>query len=199
MNVFERIGVGLRAWFDAWFIEGGAEAIAPAVRLRRGLPAPQTEGEKGREGEGATAPLSPKSHVSKPGPVLPVTPSRSEALTLLEVLQREARLIDFLKEDLSGYDDAQIGAAVRDVQRDSAKALERLFAFEPVIAQEEGTPVNAQDEPAGRTRLVGNVREGVGQGTLVHGGWQASKLELPRWSGAKGTERIVAPAEIEVS
>src|SRR5215831_3115113 len=35
------------------------------------------------------------------------------ALQLLALLQREGRLVDFLAEDISGYDDASIGAAVR--------------------------------------------------------------------------------------
>ena len=34
---------------------------------------------------------------------------------LFSVLQREGRLLDFLQEDLSAFDDAQIGAAVRSV------------------------------------------------------------------------------------
>src|SRR4029450_12664116 len=50
-------------------------------------------------------------------------PTRSDALTLLATLQREARLIDFLMEDLAGYDDAHIGAAARDMHRASAAAL----------------------------------------------------------------------------
>src|SRR4029450_745151 len=63
-------------------------------------------------------------------------PTRSDALTLLATLQREARLIDFLMEDLASYDDAQIGAAVRDVHRDCAAVLERMFALRPLRYQE---------------------------------------------------------------
>ena len=50
-----------------------------------------------------------------PAPKAPPKPVRSEALTLLATLQREARLIDFLKESLDNYADDQIGAAVRAV------------------------------------------------------------------------------------
>src|SRR5262245_61960312 len=64
-------------------------------------------------------------------------PTRSDALTLLATLQREARLIDFLMEDLASYDDAQIGAAVRDVHRACATALERMFALRPLRYQAE--------------------------------------------------------------
>ena len=112
-------------------------------------------------------------------------PTRSDALTLLATLQREARLIDFFMEDLAGYDDAQISAAVRDVHRDCAAALERMFALRPLRSQEEGSHVEI---PAGydpvQITLTGNV---TGQpplrGTLVHHGWQAMQCELPEWSG----------------
>jgi len=127
-------------------------------------------------------------------------PARSDALTLLAALQREARLVDFLMEDLAAYDDAQIGAAVRDVHRDCAAALERMFALRPLRSQEEGSHVEIL---AGynslQVKLTGNV---TGQlplrGTLVHHGWQAMQCELPAWSGQEESARVIAPAEVEV-
>jgi hypothetical protein len=127
-------------------------------------------------------------------------PSRSDALTLLATLQREARLVDFLMEDLAHYDDAQIGAAVRDVQHNCAAALERMFALRPLRSQEEGSPVEIL---AGynslQVKLTGNV---TGQlplrGILVHHGWQAMQCELPAWSGQEESARVITPAEVEV-
>jgi hypothetical protein len=127
-------------------------------------------------------------------------PTRSDALTLLATLQREARLIDFVMEDLSGYDDAHIGAAARDVHRACAAALERMFAIRPLRYQEEGAHVEivAGYDPA-QVTLTGNV---TGQpplrGILVHHGWQAVQCELPAWSGQEESARVIAPAEIEV-
>ena len=57
---------------------------------------------------------------------------------MLAALQRESRLVDFLQEDFSGYSDDQIGAAVREVQRDSQKVIEHFFALRPIVAAEEG-------------------------------------------------------------
>jgi hypothetical protein len=133
-------------------------------------------------------------------PVAALPPARSDALALLSVLQREARLVDFLKEDITSYADAQIGAAVRDVHRDAAAALERLFALRPVLDPPEGSdvpiPANAD---AGRLRLVGNVgATAPNRGRLQHAGWQATKVELPQFTGSQETAKIVAPAEIEV-
>jgi hypothetical protein len=142
------------------------------------------------------APLADRQHTD----TVAQAPRRSDALTLLTTLQREARLIDFLMEDLSSYDDAHIGAAVRDVHRDCAAALERMFALRPLHAQEEGSPVEILEEynPV-RVTLTGNV---TGQlplrGVLVHHGWQAMQCELPAWNGPEESARVIAPAEVEV-
>ena len=63
---------------------------------------------------------------------------RSDSLTLLAALQREARFIDFVKESLEGFTDAQIGAAARDVHRDCGLVLQRLFGIEPATSEPEG-------------------------------------------------------------
>src|SRR5688572_15337831 len=119
-----------------------------------------------------------------PGPVVApmrqapqVTPVRSDAISLLAVLQREGRLVDFLTENISGYSDAQIGAAVRDVHRDCAAAVERMFGLRPVRTEAEGAGVEV---PAGfdanRVRLTGNVGgAGPWRGQLRHAGWEDRK------------------------
>src|SRR5207302_3717082 len=111
-------------------------------------------------------------------------PTRSDALTLLATLQREARLIDFVMEALSGYDDAHIGAAARDVHRACAAALERMFALRPLRSQEEGAPVDIlAGYDSAQLTLTGNVTDQLPlRGTLVHHGWQAMQCELPAWS-----------------
>jgi hypothetical protein len=127
-------------------------------------------------------------------------PARSEALTLLSVLQREGRLIDFLKEPISGYSDAQIGAAVRGIHEDCGKVLERLFALEPLRAESEGSQVTvpAGYDP-GQVRLVGNLPEGGPfKGTLQHPGWRATKAAMPEWNGREESALVVAPCEIEI-
>ena len=125
---------------------------------------------------------------------------RSEALTLLAALQREARLIDFLQESISSYSDAQIGAAVREVHRSSAAVLERVFALRPLMTQSEGSPVDLPSgAEGGRVQLTGNVAGNPPyRGTLRHAGWQATTLNLPQWTGSESTARIVAPAEVEL-
>jgi hypothetical protein len=153
---------------------------------------------KGRGAATVEATAEPRTPAA-PKPA-PRKPSRSEAVTLLATLQREGRLIDFLKESLTGYSDAQIGAAARDVHRECAAVLDRLFGLEPVVAQEEGAEIEiAAGYDAGRFRLTGNV---TGQlpcrGRLMHHGWRVSRCELPSWSGKEDAAAIVAPAEVEL-
>lgn len=133
-------------------------------------------------------------------PVRPKPPVRSEAVTLLATLQREARFVDFVKEDLAAYTDAQIGAAARDVHRDCGAVLERLFALRPVLQQEEGSEVEVvAGFDAGCYRLTGNVQgEPPFRGRLRHHGWRATACEVPAWSGTAEAARIVAPVEVEL-
>jgi hypothetical protein len=133
-------------------------------------------------------------------PPAPKPPARNEAITLLAALQREARFVDFVQESLAGYSDAQIGAAARDVHRDCGVVLNRLFALQPTIAQEEGAEIEI---PVGfdpsHWHLTGNVvGEPPFRGRLVHPGWVATTCELPTWSGTAAATRIVAPAEVEL-
>lgn len=152
---------------------------------------------------GGAAPSAPsveskqESIERKPTP----KPARSEALTLLAALQREARLVDFIQEPIDDYSDAQVGAAVREVHRHCAALFERLFALAPVLPDEEGNDVEVpSDYDAARFRLTGNVGgEPPHRGKLVHPGWEAAKCDLPTWTGGSESSRVVAPAEIELN
>lgn len=127
-------------------------------------------------------------------------PRRSEAVSLLAVLQREARFVDFIKEQIAGYSDAQIGAAVRDVHQGCAAVLERFFALQPVSAAAEGASIEVPRnfDPA-QFRVTGNVTGAPPfRGTLQHHGWKATKSELPDWTGSEASALVVAPAEVEV-
>lgn len=127
-------------------------------------------------------------------------PVRTEAVELLATLQREGRLVDFLQENLDGYSDAQVGAAVRDIHRDCAKTLDRMFGLAPLVDQTEGStvPVPADQDP-GSWKLTGNVRPGATSGKLCHHGWAITRHELPAWTGRASSAWVVAPAEVEIA
>jgi len=125
---------------------------------------------------------------------------RDGALALLALLQREGRLVDFLREALDSYTDADIGAAARDVHRGCRKVLEQHLALEPVMpgAEEEKVSVPKGFDPA-EVRLIGEVKgEPPFRGTLRHHGWRVVDAKLPTL--AEGVDRaVIAPAEVELS
>jgi hypothetical protein len=127
----------------------------------------------------------------------------SRAVQVLSLLQRKGRLIDFLQEDLGAYEDAQIGAAVRNIHDGCRQALREMVELRPVLEAEEGAEITV---PAGfdpqAIRLTGKV---VGQppfkGVLRHRGWQTKKVELPEQLApmAKGSAGfVIQAAEVEV-
>ncbi len=148
----------------------------------------------------ASKPEAPKAIAAPVKPAAPTRPLRSDAVSLLAALQREGRLIDFLKEQIDAYSDAQVGAAVRDIHRDCSAVLERQFAIRPVLDQPEGSSVNLSGQSkGGQIKLTGKVGEGSpASGALVHHGWKVSKSDLPVWTGDADSASIVAPAEVEV-
>ncbi len=136
------------------------------------------------------------------------TPEEKEALEregqrktvhLLSLLQREGRLVDFLEENLKDYDDAQIGAAVRNIQENCQKALKKYLKIEAVIKQEEGEEIAVEKGfDASAIKLTGNVTgEPPFKGALQHRGWRVGKFDLPTLSGDPDPT-VIAPAEVEI-
>ncbi|MEZ4653872.1 MAG: DUF2760 domain-containing protein [Candidatus Eisenbacteria bacterium] len=121
------------------------------------------------------------------------------AIQILSILQRQGRLIDFLQEDIRGYQDAQIGAAVRNVHEGCREALAQYLSLEPVLDQAEGSRVTL---PAGfdakSIRLTGNIGEPPFHGTLRHRGWRVGRIALPAKVGGATDDTIVAVAEVEI-
>jgi hypothetical protein len=143
--------------------------------------------------------------VPPPAPVAPApSPVRAtaqvdSALQLLGLLQREARLVDFLEEDIAAYSDADVGGAARMLHAGCRKVLKDSFDLEPIRSEEEGSRITL---PAGfdaaAVRVTGNV---VGQppftGDLQHKGWRATAVRLPGLTEGHDT-RVIAPAEVEL-
>src|SRR5262245_29896547 len=49
------------------------------------------------------------------------------AVRAISVFQAEGRLLDFLSEDIDGFNDADVGAAVREIHRGCRRALKDHF------------------------------------------------------------------------
>jgi hypothetical protein len=134
-------------------------------------------------------------------PPAPLHTPKDGALQILGILQRDARLIDFLMEDISSYSDDQVGAAVRNLHADSRTCLARHVTLGPAIDAVEGTfqKLDASKTPdPNRIKLLGNIPASgkVGGGLLRHRGWVATNVNLPPLG--KQSVDVIAPAEIEV-
>jgi hypothetical protein len=126
-------------------------------------------------------------------------PTADAALQLLALLQREARLVDFLEEDIAAYPDADIGVAARLVHEGCRKVLREHFTMQPVREEPEGSRVTLDEGfDAAAIRVTGNV---VGappfRGSISHRGWRVTAVRLPRLAETHDT-RVIAPAEVEL-
>ena len=108
-----------------------------ATRFERLLASPDEP-----EPSAAIPEAAPKRPPSQPPK--PAKSTRSDALVLLETLQREARFVDLIKESLENYGDAEVGAAARDVLRQSGEVVERFFGLEPIETEPEGTATRSR-------------------------------------------------------
>jgi len=152
----------------------------------------------------ASAPV-PQIPQAAPAPVAPPPPPprpEAEIVAFLALLQEHGRLVDFVKEDIATASDDQLGSAARVVHSGCRKVLEEYFDITPLHSAQEGAPVTLEtgyDAPA--HRLLGSVPDHPPyRGTLVHPGWIARSVKLPRVTGT--TEQrpwpVVSPAEVQV-
>ncbi len=177
------LGIAFRAFFAALFRPD------VATQFRQVLDQPADE-------------LALPTPVEKPPTATVETPMprkaaiRSDAITLLATLQREARLIDLIQENLGQYSDAQIGAAARPCLQQCAGTLDRLFGLQAIESGKEGQLITIPDAiTASRYQWIGEGNSTSGK--LVHHGWEAARVELPQWTGSDADLKVVAPVQVQ--
>jgi hypothetical protein len=181
-----RLSLAVGTFFS---ILGDREFAAGVARLRSGAaPAP------------AAAPVATPKPAPAPAPAPSIKESTPEAaLQLLGLLQRDARFVDFVEEDIANYSDADIGAAARLVHDGCRATLREHFTIRPVRDEAEGSRVTIADGfDATAIRLTGNV---VGKapfnGTISHRGWRVADVRLPKLTQSHDAA-VIAPAEVEL-
>jgi hypothetical protein len=196
-----RFTLAFRCFFKLIFtgkLPAAAAARLPEKAEAKALPEPKKEPEK-KEPEKKAPAAEVVKPVVRPGADLAGN-HRDGALALLALLQREGRLVDFLRESLDSYEDADIGVAVRDIHRGCKKVIEEHFVLEAVMPGEEDTRVKvpAGFDP-GEVRLIGKISgEPPFTGTLRHHGWRVTEVKLPTLT--EGVDRrVLAPAEVEIA
>ncbi len=121
------------------------------------------------------------------------------ALQLLYLLQNDARFIDFIKEDMSGHSDEDVGMVARVIHEGCNKVLDEHFSFSPIAKENEGDSITLlEGYDAAKVRVTGNI---VGNppftGKIIHKGWQVTDVRLP--STVQGyNSNVIAPAEVEL-
>lgn len=135
----------------------------------------------------------------QPKQLPPAIDSDPSHLRLLSILQRTGRLVDFLQEDISDFDDAQVGSAVRKIHQDCQKVLNDIVAIRPLMDEREGAKIEvAAGYDPSAIKLVGNLHGTPPfKGTVIHRGWKAHKKSLPKKTD-QHLDEIIQPAEIEV-
>lgn len=138
-------------------------------------------------------------HAPAPEPVILKESTPDAALQFLGLLQKEARFIDFIKEDITSYSDADVGVAARVVHEGCNKALNEHFTLAPVRSEQEGVKITLpQGFDASLVRLTGNI---IGSapfiGTLVHKGWQVTDIRMAKLTQGHNAN-ILAAAEVEL-
>ena len=135
-----------------------------------------------------------------PAALPPVPKASGEAVRLLTLFQSEAKLLDFLLEDISQVADAQVGQAVKEIQRKAAKVLKDHLTLSVVMAGADGDRVTvAKGFDPSAVRVVGNVTGAPPfTGTLLHPGWRVKEVRLPALADGQDPF-VVQPAEVELA
>lgn len=190
-------GLGMVVTLILWLVIKAQGHRLLDIHAERSQPTPAAVStpEKERQADG--------SSLQEPLPSLREPPRRSSqtAVQMLAILQREGRLVDFLKEDLTPYTDDQIGAAVRSIHQGCHAALAEHLDLEPILSDVEGAEVTV---PPGfdpqAIRLTGNVSgDPPFKGTLRHHGWRVLRVDLPQVILPQEKGWVLTPAEVEIT
>jgi hypothetical protein len=184
LSFFGRLSLAVGTFFA---VVGDREFAGQVRRLRDGAPV------------AAPQPVATPAAAPSPSPTTIKESSPESALQLLGLLQRGARFVDFVEEDIAGYSDADIGAAARLVHEGCRTTLREHFTIRPVREEPEGSRLTLADGfDATAIRLTGNV---VGKppftGNISHRGWRVAEVRLPMLTRTHDAT-VIAQAEVEL-
>jgi hypothetical protein len=147
----------------------------------------------------AVAPAAAPVAAQPPPPA--ANQAEAEVVAFVSLLQEKGRLVDFLMEDVTPYDDKQVGAAARVVHQGCREVLNESFKITPISQAEEGSRITVPASfPADEYLLLGKISgDPPFTGTLLHKGWKTESVKLPRI--LKSDEKrlpSIAPAQVEL-
>lgn len=128
-----------------------------------------------------------------------VVERQAGATLLLGLLQQEGRLVDFLQQELTGFEDADIGVVARSVHEGCRKVLSANMSIKPIRDEPEGQSLTLPvGFDADSVKLTGGVTGAAPfTGILRHRGWRAENVSLPVESSA-ARAAVLCQAEVEL-
>ena len=148
-----------------------------------------------------TPPPPPPPVAAKPPPPPPERQAEAEVVAFIGLLQEKGRLIDFLMDDVSLYDDSRVGAAARVVHFGCRDVLQEHFKVTPIADAEEGSQVVIPENySVDEYRLMGKITGTPPfKGVLLHKGWKTDSVKLPRIiKTGENPLPSIAPALVEI-
>nr|WP_320049621.1 DUF2760 domain-containing protein [uncultured Desulfuromonas sp.] len=123
---------------------------------------------------------------------------------LMARLQEKGRLIDFVMDDISAYDNESVGAAARIVHQGCCEVVADYFTIAPIHDGEEMEEISlAENYDSNRYRLIGRVPDQPPfNGQVLHRGWKTVGVKRPQMADvteSPSLKEIIAPAEVEIN
>ena len=125
-----------------------------------------------------------------------------ELVNFISLLQSKGRFVDFLMEDITKYNDGQVGSVARFVHQGCSSIIKDLFDIAPIYVGHEGENVKLDEHNPALFKLSGKVADSPPyNGKVVHKGWISKNLKVPKFADINKEfkkELIITPAEIEI-
>ena len=122
---------------------------------------------------------------------------QNPAVALIAAMQREARLLDLVFEDLDSYGDDQVGSAARPVLKSTRTVLQRILGVERLIDSNENASVEIPAAASPTRYQAVDGATATGTRTVVHPGWRAAKTELPTYTGPAEDAEVLSPVQFK--
>ena len=101
------------------------------------------------------------------------------ALTLLGLLQREGRFLDFVTRDVSELDDETLGRGARFLHQGCARVLSEYFELAEVTGEEPGSEIDLSSDLTDLGFEITGATT-TDKGALAHRGWLTKRVTLPK-------------------
>lgn len=123
-------------------------------------------------------------------------------INFLSRLQEKGRLLDFISTDISTRSDEEVGRVGRIVYQGAKEVINGCFAVTALTEAEEKSEITLDGNYDKTAYTLSGNTEGSApfSGRLLHRGWIARKVNLPKVLKAVkiGNDFVITPAEVRI-